>query len=63
MAGNRKVPEAIAGQLFKELFASGDFVPEESPKMMDADWTPEPAEDDQQMRLFDLEPQGEMASF
>ena len=63
MAGNRKVPEAIAGQLFKELFASGDFVPEESPKMMDADWTPEPAEDDQQMRLFDLEPQGEMVSF
>lgn len=60
-AGNRKVSEAVADRLFENVFASGEFVPEESPEMMDAGWTPEPA-DDRQMLLFDPAPQGEPVS-
>ena len=55
------VPAKIAIQLFHELFSSGKYVPEEKVELMDADWTPEQAEADRQLRLFDLDPQGELA--
>ena len=62
-ARNKPVPAKIAIQLFHELFSSGKHVPEEEVEMMDADWTPEQAEDDRQLRLFDLDPQGELVPF
>lgn len=60
-ARNKPVPAKIAIQLFHELFSSGKYVPEEEVEMMDADWTPEQAEDDRQLRLFNLDPQGDLA--